>query len=134
MKKNPYVELATLLRALPEGKRMLVSQYLTFNVGPEVCRCVFGALYPKTEELDADEPDLTEVYQLGEISVFDTREHQFYLWVKSLGGTYEFVEEVMSTNDYFNPYENTKVVCQDRYTYMLKWLDQRAEKWEASAP
>lgn len=142
--KNPYRALADHLRALPEDRRMLLSQQLRGTVGEVPCGCAFGVTFPRAGGLD--NADVQEVYQTGEhggddydgpLSQEEIEQHEvsraFYLWVFEMGGDYVFVGDVMSTNDEYHPDDNSEPVARARYQHVLDWLDPRAENLDIIA-
>ncbi len=135
-KKNPYRELAKLLREVPEEQRMLVSGVLRGSVGDVDCGCAFGAAYPESDKIDVG--DLATVYAVG----FEDAEvparamsnyEKFYLWVRNLGGDVIFVNDVMNANDGYYTNGNTPLLARKRYEHMLRYLDGRAETFDEEA-
>lgn len=78
--KNPYAKFTKLLRALPEEQQMLAANYLRTHVGPTLCGCAFGAVYPNVEELDSF--DLMAIYAEGSWESGDEFSRKFYEWVR----------------------------------------------------
>ncbi len=141
-KKNPYRELAKLLREVPEDHRLLISTTLRGSVGEIDCGCAFGVAYPNADTLDVG--DLIMVYAYGSQDVVDNEgspsvhaieQHEasraFYLWVRDLGGDMIFVQDVMSVNDGYYAGGNDSQLARKRYAYVLSYLDERAESFDA---
>jgi hypothetical protein len=113
---NPYAKILSLLEALPDEERLLVSMARRQKVGERECGCLFGTLLPKggfalnpQQEASASfrhETDIPEtpIAQWGH-AVLGLDDHTLY----------RVVNKLELANDYYEVGKNDPETCRARY-------------------
>jgi len=137
-KKNPYRELANILRALPPERRLLLSKRFNGVLRDEPqtrCGCAFGMAYPNAPEL-VGYHDVNNIYWFGREGSYRCPEaerpafRKFADWADSIGATAGFLHRVAGFNDDAGSDRNTRADAERRYAEVLHYLDTLAESIE----
>lgn len=127
---SPYAKILSLLEALPEDRRMLVSGQRRMVVAEAPCGCLFGSVVPeslwgsdilnRTSFSSASFPGmpltawLVEQVGLPPANAFDDVR------------LFDFVDELERENDRFMIGGNTPSECRARYDHMCNYLRAKA--------
>ncbi len=123
---NPYAKILSLLEALPEDRRMLVSGQRRMVVAEAPCGCLFGSVVPE-RLCNADDANRI---------TFGSQAHPgmpLSLWLEDHVGVlsqdvWRFVNDLEIENDGFMTGGNTPSGCRARYEHMCNYLRKRADE------
>lgn len=121
---NPYARILSLLEALPEDRRMLVSGQRRMVVAEAPCGCLFGSLVP--ERLWG-----SDILNRTSFSSQAFNESPLGEWLEGQLGAFpellfDFVDELERENDRFMIGGNTPSECRARYDHMCNYLRAKA--------
>lgn len=123
---NPYAKILSLLEALPEDRRMLVSGLRRMVVAEAPCGCLFGSLVP--ESLWG-----SDLHNRTSFSCQAYNGSPLYEWLEVSvdllpGPLFDFVAELERENDRFMIGGNTPSECRARYDHMCNYLRAKANE------
>lgn len=122
---NPYAKILSLLEALPDEERLLVSGVRRKRVDGRDCGCLFGTLLPKQgfPALDSYSGSYFVSLTLDKLAPIRT-------WGRDVFNLsdvdlYRFVAELERVNDHYEVNNNSVSLCRARYKYVCDYLRTR---------